>query len=260
MRVEGFVIHLERAAARRAQAEAIAAALPVETRLLPAVDGRAMDAAARSAFRKSLHRPRYPFALSDTETGCFLSHRAAWQAIVDGGLDFGIIVEDDVVVDDPRLAQAIPASLGWLQHGDYLRIPVKPKRERGPVRLDGASLDGDGFAIVEPELPGLGMQMQVVGREAATRLLKASATFDRPVDSLVQMQWLHGARVLSLHPAHGPALAAEISAELGGTVVQKKNMPLMEKLFHEIRRPLLRLSVARANARWRARTGWRAAP
>ena len=71
------------------------------------------------------------------------------------------------------------------------------------------------------------MQMQFVGREAARRLLAATETFDRPIDSLIQMQWLHGARVLSARPL----VVREIDLELGGTVLQKKKMPLARSSF-----------------------------
>lgn len=250
MRAEGLVIHLARAAGRQAQAASIAAALPLPARILDAVDGQALDNCT-TAYCPRLARPRYPFGLSNTEIACFLSHRAAWRTIIDEELDFGLIVEDDVVVDDPRLAGAVRWALPLLGARDYLRLPVKAKREHGPTRHSSG-----GIRIIEPELPGLGMQMQIVGREAAASLLAASGTFDRPVDSFVQMQWLHEARVLSLHPA----LITEISAALGGTVVQNKHMAVLEKLSHEIRRPLLRAAIARANARWRATTGWKAAP
>jgi hypothetical protein len=63
------------------------------------------------------------------------------------------------------------------------------------------------------------------------------------------MQWLHGARVLSARPI----VIREIDRELGGTVLQKKEKGLLERLAHEVRRPFLRVAVARRNRRWRRR-------
>lgn len=247
MHAEALVIHLDRATARRPQADRIATTLPLPTTIVSAVDGKVMAPELRGAYQRQLHGPRYPFTLRDGEIACFLSHRECWRTILARGWSFGVVIEDDVVVENPHLGSAIELALNVLDPVDYLRFPVKPKRERGPTIHTG-----DGFRIVEPELPGLGTQMQIVGREAAERLLAATEHFDRPIDSLLQMQWLHGARMLSVHPA----LVREMSLDLGGTVVQNKKVPALEKITHELLRPFSRRAVRRANARWRASTGW----
>lgn len=131
-------------------------------------------------------------------------------------------------------------ALADLQPGDFIRFPL---HERGEGRVDSSRETG----LIEPRLPGLGMQMQLVGREAARLLLAASELFDRPVDSLVQMQWLHGARVLSARPV----VIREVDFALGGTTVQRSRMPLVRKAAHELGRPILRLAVRVANERWR---------
>ena len=51
------------------------------------------------AYARRRFRPRYPFALTATEVGVFLSHRAAWRRIVDEELDFAFIFEDDAEID-----------------------------------------------------------------------------------------------------------------------------------------------------------------
>ena len=96
--IEAFIIHLARAKARRPQVERILSACPVPAHVIDAVDGRALSTEELQAAytRRSLHAPRYPFALSVGEIGCFLSHRKAWQAILDAGLDAGLVIEDSV--------------------------------------------------------------------------------------------------------------------------------------------------------------------
>jgi GR25 family glycosyltransferase involved in LPS biosynthesis len=243
MKRHAFVIHLERATARKSQADKLVAGLPLPAEILPACDGRTLGSEERALrYRPGLHRPRYPFALSDSEIACFLSHRAAWRAIVDRGLDAGLIAEDDVATDE-AFATVLATAGEMAGPNDYIRFPRWERGETGDViHSSGAA------SLIEPFLPQLGMQMQLVGREAAARLLAATESFDRPVDSIVQMQWLHGARVLSARPI----VIREIDRELGGTVLQNKKMRLGQKLNHELRRPLLRWGVRRANARWRA--------
>jgi len=245
MRVGGYVIHLERAAGRRPQAYELVRLLPVPTRILAAIDGHTLDDATRRRFvRRQIHAPRYPFKLLDAEIGCFLSYRGAWQAILDDGCDAGLIVEDDVAAAAPQFAAVIAAAGAAIEPHEYVRFPLLERTDRGPVTR---SLGPATF--IEPRLPGLGMQMQLVGREAARRLLAATEVFDRPVDCVVQMQWLHGARVLAAYPV----IIREVDFQLGGTVIQVKHGGFVHKAVHEFQRPILRLAVRAANERWRRR-------
>lgn len=239
MKVEALILHLKRAEKRREQVDKLVGDLPLSASVLDAMDGLALLAnEIEAAYKPRLHRPHYPFVLRKQEIGCFLSHRRAWQIIIERGLDAGLIVEDDVEIDAEFpgvLARATKA----IRPGDYIRFPRWARGERGlEVPL------GENVSIIEPRLPGLGMQMQLIGREAAAALLKATATFDRPVDTTIQMRWLHAARVLSMRPI----CIREIDDALGGTVIQNKSKSTAEMLRREIRRPLYRLTVAAYNA------------
>jgi len=246
MRTQGFIIHLERAVARRSQAEACAAMLPMAAEILPAVDGRQLTASERqTVVRRRLLSPRYPFPLSQAETACFLSHRKAWQRIVDTGLDAGLVMEDDVAPASEAFAAVIEAAVGTARPDEFVRFPMHERGEQGAVVRTAGPV-----RFVEPRLPGLNMQMQLVGREAARRLLAASERFDRPVDSFVQMQWIHGARILTTRPI----VIREIGGQLGGSVIQNKRMDLLEKMIHEFYRPFHRFAIRSVNEQWRRKS------
>jgi GR25 family glycosyltransferase involved in LPS biosynthesis len=246
MPAKAFIIHLERATARRQQAIALAGSLPIPAELLPAVDGKALSQdACDSVAQRHLLEPRYPFALGRAEIGCFLSHRRAWQAIVDGGHEAGLVAEDDVEAAASDFAEVVAATLTAIKPDEFVRLPMHERGEKGGViRISGP------VRFVEPRLPGLNMQMQIIGREAARRLLAASGRFDRPVDSFVQMQWVHGARVLTTRPV----VIREIGHLLGGSVIQNKKMGFFEKVSHEVQRPLHRLLVQSWNEQWRRKS------
>jgi GR25 family glycosyltransferase involved in LPS biosynthesis len=241
-RARSFIIHLERAERRRPQVDTLLRLLPAPAEIVPAVDGLSLrDDEIEAVYRRRLHRPGYAFRLLETEIGCFLSHRKAWRSIVESGVDAGLVVEDDVAIE-PRFPEVFEFVAGVAGAGDYVRFP---RWERGE---DGETVHRSGdMALIEPFLPALGMQAALIGREAARLLLAATETFDRPVDSTVQMQWLHGARVLSARPI----VIREIDRELGGTVLQNKKMRFLEWVVHEVRRPLSRAAIARRNRRWR---------
>ena len=235
IRAEAFIIHLSRAEARKPQVERLTATLPLPVNIIDAVDGLALgDGEIEAVYRRQLHRPRYPFELRKAEIGCFLSHRKAWQAIVDGGLDAGLIVEDDVEPDEKLFAPALALALETIQPGDYIRFPYRSHTDGGAE----VAKAGD-IALVEPAHVGLGMQMQLVGRAAAAELLKVTERFDRPVDTTIQMRWLAKICILAVRP---PSIR-QIGHLLGGTIVQKKSKPLSEVLSREVKRAWYRLAI-----------------
>jgi GR25 family glycosyltransferase involved in LPS biosynthesis len=235
IRAEAFIIHLARAEARRPQVDRLTATLPLPVNVVDAVDGLTLaDGEIEAVYRRHLHRPRYPFELRKAEVGCFLSHRKAWQAILDRGLDAGLIVEDDVEPDEGLFGPALALAMETIRPGDYIRFPYRSHTDSGAE----VAKAGD-IALVEPAHVGLGMQTQLVGRQAAAELLKATEAFDRPVDTTIQMRWLAKIRILAVRP---PAVR-QIGHLLGGTIVQKKTKPLREVLSREVKRVWYRLAL-----------------
>jgi len=237
VKIEAFIIHLARATQRRPQVERIIAACPLKTHIIDAVDGQAMDDASRAAvYRKGLFTPRYPFELTPGEIGGFLSHRRAWQEIMSRGLDAGFIIEDDIEVDAPVFAAALAFAASRIAEDGYTQFQVRTIAE------PGASLaSADGVTIARPAVTLLGATSQLISREAAGWLLRVSETFDRPVDALMQMHWLTGIQARLAIPSG----VREISAEIGGTTIQKKSRTFCDRLHHEVMRPLYLARIAR---------------
>ncbi len=233
-KIKAFIVHLGRAERRRAQVERLSATLPVQAEVIDAVDGLALDQAERDrVYRSNLHTPAYPFALSNSEVACFLSHRKAWAAIVEQDLDAGFVIEDDVELTD-EFPAAFAAATACLTPGAFVRFPFRADRESGEqVFAQGTA------RVIRPDVIGLGMVAQLVSRGAAIRLLQATEMFDRPVDTTVQMEWLLHLSPLTVLPGG----VREISSTLGGTSM-KRQSTFAEKLAREVLRPLYRAKVA----------------
>lgn len=204
--------------------------------VMPAVVGR--DALAAGAVRLragDLHAPRYPFALGPGEIGCFLSHRACWQRIVDENADHALIVEDDMA-PDPALWPDVSALIAAHAGSDsYIRLPAKPGEKPAAI------VDDRGAArLFLPRVVGLQTVAQVVGRRAAKRLLAASETLDRPVDTFVQMHWITNQPVHTIWPGG----VRELTGELGGSTIQNKSRA-GGRLRREVCRAYYRAQVAR---------------
>ncbi len=232
--IRGFIIHLDRARDRLPQVERLAAKLPVPSQIVEAVDGRALAAAdIERIYRPRLQKPYYPFAMSTGEIACFLSHRKAWAAIVEQGIDAGLVFEDDVEIDDTFHA-AFAAARICLKPGSFIRFPFRMGKEHGKCVLAQGET-----TVIQPRRVGLGMVAQLVSRDAAIRLLEATSVFDRPVDTTVQMSWFTRVSPLAVLPGG----VREISGELGGSTI-KSRKTLAERLARELLRPLYRAQIA----------------
>ena len=240
MRTETLIISMAGAPARRAQVDRIRAACGMPAIIIDAIDGRALSEDGRSrAFRHALHRPRYPFPPRPGEIGCFLSHRAAWRAIIDRGLDDAVILEDDVELDPAAFASAVDAARRVVPEVGFARLPLM---ERTPRRVRSAP----GPKVSSPAVLPLGTQAQVVSADAARRLLSATEPFDRPVDVLLQMRWVTGVVGCVIAPSG----VFDATARVGGSTIQGRRTGLLRLLSREIRRPAYRLAVRAACMRY----------
>jgi glycosyl transferase, family 25 len=226
-----FILHLERAISRKANVDELRARLPIESEIVAAVDGTELgqDEIGR-AYARRRFKPRYPFALTATEIGAFLSHRAAWRRIVDERLDFAFVFEDDAQIDAEPFAALIEFVSAERGAWDYVLLPAKPIRKGAAVARRGA------LALLRPDAPPLRAIGQIVSRAAAERLLDCTSPFDRPVDTLLQMTWVTGQPLL----VASPSPVSDVSRETGGTTVQRKSLGLAERLRHEAMRPIYR--------------------
>ncbi|WP_372720748.1 glycosyltransferase family 25 protein [Novipirellula sp.] len=239
MLARAFVISLERATTRFEHAKSLLSQLPMDAEILPAVDGSEMsDAEVAACHHRHVHHPRYPFALRRGEIGCFLSHRNAWQKIIDSGLDAALILEDDVLVDSDRFRGAIEFVRAHAPKDSYVQLPVR-NVPRDVIALSSRG----GHRILLPTITPLRTSGQWVTRLAAKRLLRATETFDRPVDTTLQMHWITGVRLLTLDPSG----IRDLTAELGGSTigVGKKRSLSLEKVSREFNRAMYRAKIAR---------------
>lgn len=240
---KSLIIHLDRAAARQEQVERIKSAIPFETEVVSAIDSQSSNeenCAAYGRYSSRVLQPVYPQLLSKSEIACFRSHRKCWQEILNQNLDAALILEDDVELDVNTFPGALELVMSAIKVGDFVRFPYKEREKKGKV------ISSNGEIVLRlPQRIALGMQVQLVTRDAARRLLEQTAFFDRPVDCFLQMPWEHGARVLSVWPSG----VKEISAELGGSMIRHKEYSL-KKVKREFLRPLYRLQISSLACRY----------
>lgn len=232
--VTSFVIHLERAEGRKAQAAALLKQLP-NAEILPAFDGAEMSAEARDAFVSCmpLLQPRYPFALNAGEIGCFASHRAAWAQIVERELRYALVVEDDVQITPAAFAQALQAAKDHVGQAGYVQFQVR--EVTGPTHLVARG----SAQLLRPMLVPLRTSAQLVTLEGARLLLSKSEKIDRPIDAWLQMVWETGVEVTCVAPSG----VSDQTAQAGGSTISRKRS-FIDKLRAEVLRPWYRRKIA----------------
>ena len=231
---KAFILHLERANARAASVQALRASMAIESEVLAAVDGaRLSPQEVDQAYARRRFRPTYPFPLTRTEVGVFLSHRAAWRRILDDGLDFAFIFEDDAEIEPSQFAALVEFVTLERPAWDYVLMPAQPIRNGVVVTSRG------NFKLLRPDAPPLRAIAQIVSLTAAKRLLDCTLPFDRPIDTLMQMTWVTGQPLL----VASPSPVRDVSRQTGGSTVQRKSMSLVERLRHEALRPIYRAQV-----------------
>ncbi|MEP3347041.1 MAG: glycosyltransferase family 25 protein [Litoreibacter sp.] len=239
--IETFVIHLERATARRPHVDSMLAKIPKPAQIWPACDGAAMEATARDQLlsQAPLFEPAYPFKLSMGEIGCFESHRSVWRHMAARNIPAALIFEDDVAIDQPVFDAALAMAQKHVSSLGYIQLQVREVKQPFHV-IDqlGSS------AIVRPQITPLRTSAQLVSLEAARSLLAASEQIDRPVDTFLQMFWETSVRPHCVVPSG----VADLTAEAGGSTVSRKRT-LWQKIIAEAKRWTYRSQIAAMSKR-----------
>lgn len=228
-----FVIHLERAEARKAHVMRLLNTLP-EAQMVPAVDGAASPDLVAAVMGTNLHKPDYPFGLNAGEVGCFLSHRAIWQRMVDNGIEAALIFEDDAKIVPEHFLRSLALAKAHIETLDYIQFQTREV-------ADGAVLAEDGSTrLVRPVVTPLRSSAQMLSRKAAARLLDVTDKIDRPVDTFLQMHWITGLHLACVTPSG----VEDRTRELGGSTLSRKK-PAGAKIKREFQRHSYRRKVAR---------------
>lgn len=232
-----FIIHLQRAKKRKKQVKRIVAKSPFDVEIINAIDGATLSLQEINEYYSEtpLHLPLYPFPLNTGEVGCFLSHRNAWQQIIDQELTAGLIFEDDLKIDTDIFYPALEIAKSHIQELGYIQFPVRPVPKNSKVIINKSH-----YQILQSNIPRLRTSAQLVSHTTAKTLLEKTAKFDRPVDTTLQMHWVTGIHPVSLMPS---GIIDQTENSGGSTLALKHN--LSSNLSREWNRALYRMKIKR---------------
>ena len=88
-----FVINLARSTQRLANTQTQLARVSLPFERIDAVDGAQLSTLQKYLhYSPQLNKQQYHYPLSNGQIGCYLSHRKAWQKIVDEKLKYAIVL------------------------------------------------------------------------------------------------------------------------------------------------------------------------
>ena len=224
-----FVINLDKSVARLERLKAEFERIGLDFERIPAVDGRKLsENQILKHYSPKLNRKKYFVPLSKPEIGLYISHLRACEKIVSEELDFGIILEDDIVLKDGF--QMVPQVLSDLKEKwNYIKLiaPGKKKKIKErvqitaeiPIVLNIESYSKNAcsanvekmraarcvsasvqFELVTWSKPPIGTAAYAITRDGAKEFLSKRSTFFRPIDVDLQYEWETSLKIQGLRP------------------------------------------------------------
>lgn len=232
-----FIIHLNRAKNRKPYVDDIISKINMETEIINAVDGKLLtrDTISNYYSKTPLYQPAYPFNLNNGEIGCFLSFRNAWQKIVDQKLSAGLIFEDDVSLDLNIFQKSLDSSLKWVNEYGYIQFQVRNIPKKSKILKSNQRSQ-----LLQPSPILLRCSAQLISYSTAKRLLEVTQKFDRPVDTLLQLNWNTNIQVTSINPSG----VIDNTYASGGSNLSLR-IPFSQRLRQEFKRIKYRYNLKR---------------
>ena len=100
MKLKTYIINLEKSAVRKQYMQDLLAQYSfLDVEFLNAIDGRLLSDEERSSrFDYARSKKVYGRTLNAGEVGCALSHRKAYEAILEGNEPYALVLEDDIAI------------------------------------------------------------------------------------------------------------------------------------------------------------------
>lgn len=171
-----FVISLARAPERRKSIEEHLQSLGLEYEIVDAVDGRSLHIDEQ----RKLLAPGVSFAPG--VVGCYVSHLAVYQSIIDRGIRMALVLEDDARLN-PKIVPALKT--GEISSNfDYCLLDCDDVSEDTPVYYDPDSTEilTTGFSIYSTNIGPALLHAYLMTQEGARKRVEHAWPIRKPVD------------------------------------------------------------------------------
>ena len=192
MNLKFYVINLKSASQRLKKIKNNLNHFNIKFDLIEAVDGNKLI--SNQYLQKYNSQRKYYKPLLKGEIGCYLSHINTWKKIINDKVDYGIVFEDDITIDD-RLINFI---------GD-LKKSTLPKK----VMIKLVSSERKAYTIFHhldnsiklvKEFPISCSTVAYMISLAGAKQLFQKMSLTRPIDIDLEHDWEHGVEILTTKP------------------------------------------------------------
>lgn len=228
-----YVINLERSKDRLEHITTVFHQCGLEFERIPAVDGRALP---QDKFKNLTSVRDWPFELTHTEVGCFLSHRKCLRLIAEGDDAYGAVFEDDIILS-PNAALFLK-DWSWIPAGaDIVKIDTAEiKCLTGPVSAE-LSADYRLAPLLSKHYCAGGY---IISKACAGRLYDLTEYATAPIDEIYfnpDCSVLQTLNVQQMIPA--PVIQAGLTSTIRSAEKkprERSRLPLHKKIVLEIKR------------------------
>ena len=224
-----FVINLNESTERLERLKSEFERIGLDFERIPAVDGRKLsENQILEHYSSKLNRKKYFVPLSKPEIGLYMSHLKACERIISENLDFGIILEDDIVLKNGfKMIPQVLCSLN--EKWNYIKLIAPGKKKKIneriqvavdiPIRLNIESYLKDTnstnneriietstigvhaiFELITWKKPPIGTSAYAITIDGAKEFLSKRSTFFRPIDVDLQYEWETSLNIKGLSP------------------------------------------------------------
>jgi len=158
-----------------------------------AVNGDSLDSTVINKLY-NFNDSSYHKHMTKGELGCYLSHVRAWQKIVDEQLDYAVILEDDILLQE-NIQVGLEAIKYIQQPWDIIKLAEAPTKRKVVHQIPA----GDFSLVTYNKVPSRACA-QVVSLNGAKKLLAKSINIKRPIDIELQYWWECELSVFGLKP------------------------------------------------------------
>ena len=190
-----YVISLKASKSRRRAMTGRMAGLGLEFSFIDGVIGKDIPADQKKGLLSDKRRFLLGAPLSNGALGCLMSHRRAWEQVLDTGVDAAIILEDDADMA-PEALDVLPRIAALKGRFDLINL----HHTSGRPLVDAARISPTHMLSVTRYV-SIGAVGYVVSRSAAEKLLGVSVPGIFEVDVLMNRWWEHGVKTLVVTPS-----------------------------------------------------------
>ncbi|HEY3699408.1 MAG TPA: glycosyltransferase family 25 protein [Spongiibacteraceae bacterium] len=228
-----WVISLADAADRRAQIEQTLRDVDLDWDFFEAHRSLQGDLYYRADASHSTHGR----TLRVGELGCYSSHYATWQWLIDSDYEQMIVFEDDVGVDWVFVEQFAAQDFAQMNI-PYLRLFAKiPPR----WRYVATPFFDRYHHLIRFTGYALGTQAYLLTKQGAQQLLESAKAIRYPIDTFMDRYWEHGVANLAVYPF--PVFERFQPSSIGSARFAAESLPLSLQLQFRMRRAADRLRM-----------------